>query len=159
MARKETPEQAKAYQMYYALGAERSYGRVAERLGVHVNTVKAWGARFGWGKRVEETDLLVTGDVVEVTARATVKAKEQSREINQILKDRFHEKVKKDEVEIRTIRDYIEIDKHDLLVRGEATERRESVSLELKGHVRDILNSIGKRVEEMGAIDAEFTEK
>jgi hypothetical protein len=142
----ETPEQMQAFQVYYAMGSDRGYRGLAKKIGVHATTIARWAKKFNWQERVKQTDALVTEDVVQQTARATIQAKEQSKMINQLLKDRFHDEVREGKIKIRHIKDYIDLDKHDLLVRGEATERHESVNVEIKGYVKDMLEIMGKRV-------------
>lgn len=142
----ETPEQLQAFQIYYNMGPDRSYRKLGEKVGKHYNTIMKWAKKFKWKQRIDEIDNAVSKDVVESTARATILAKEQSKMLHQMLKDRFYDEVAQGDVKIRSIREYIDIDKHDLLVRGEATERRESVNVELKGKVKDMLSMMGQKV-------------
>lgn len=41
-----------AFEIYYALGDERSYAAVAEKLGMSTSTIKQWARKFGWRKRL-----------------------------------------------------------------------------------------------------------
>jgi len=151
----ESPEQAQAFQVYYAMGSDRSYDKVGQALGKHINTIKKWSKKFGWQERIATTNGIVVSGMNESLVKKTLETKEQSKMISQMLRDNFQKDVEAGEIKVRSINDFVAIDKHDLLVRGEATERKEVRSVEIKGEVKDILAYIGKKVEEMG-IDAEF---
>lgn len=149
----ERPEEAEAFSIYYGLGSKRSYEKTAEAVGVHPNTIKKWCGKNGWHERVKMLDEQATSVILTETARQTAVMKEQTKLIAQELKDEFFERVKNGEIKIKGIRDFIDIDRHDLLVRGEATERHESVQVELKGHVRDMLEIMGRKVAVMDDAD------
>lgn len=145
----ETLEQSKAFQVYYAMGSERSYDKVASSLGKHRNTILKWGKRFRWQERIDETNALVTADMDKSLVKATIDTKEQSKMISQMLRDQFQEAVSSGDVKVRSVKEFVTIDKHDLLVRGEATERKEVRSIEIRGEAKDMLEYIGKHVEDM----------
>ena len=156
----ERPEEAEAFRLYYEMGSKRSRERVAEMVGVHPNTIKNWSKRHDWNERVKVLDEQTSTVILTETARATAVMKEQTKMIAQELKDEFFERVKNGDIKLKGVRDFIDIDKHDLLVRGEATERHESVRVELKGHVRDMLEIMGKKVAAMpneDFIDVKFS--
>lgn len=48
-----TKKQELAYQLYNSLGNERTYGKVAELLGLSVKTIELWGSKNGWQERLE----------------------------------------------------------------------------------------------------------
>lgn len=49
-----TKKQELAYQLYNSLGSERTYGKVAELLGLSVKTIELWGSKNGWQERLEQ---------------------------------------------------------------------------------------------------------
>ena len=118
---------------------------------------------FNWADRVAELDKAQVVATHKALVRNTIESKMQTMEINQKLKDDFARMVNEGKVRIRTIKDYISVDRHDLLVRGEPTERTESTNIELKGQVKNLLAMIGSRIAESGdeqikALLAEFTD-
>ena len=145
----ERPEEAEAFRLYYGMGSKRSYERTAEAVGVHPNTIKKWSIKHDWHERIKALDEQASTAILTETARQTVVMKEQTKLIAQELKDEFFERVKNGDIKLKGVGDFIAIDKHDLLVRGEATERHESVRVELKGHVRDMLEIMGRKVATM----------
>jgi len=43
-----------AFEIYFGLGAKRSYQKVADQLGVSKSTIKNWATSFAWRQRLEE---------------------------------------------------------------------------------------------------------
>lgn len=93
------------------------------------------------------------GEVLKTPAEQKI----MSRKINQALKAGFFEEVKRGSARIKNIKEYIELDKHDMLLRGEATERKEVFTLSLSGQAKDLLEQIGRKIalEEDRDIEAE----
>ena len=59
----------KAFEYYYGLGEGRNYKQVADKYGVSLGAVKAWGRKFGWKRRVGERD----GEVARALADQNLK--------------------------------------------------------------------------------------
>lgn len=161
--KQETPLAAQAFKVYYELGDKRTLRAVAEKLNISTTTVKRYSNMFNWADRVKELDRAQVVATHKALVRNTIESKMQTMEINQKLKDDFARMVNEGKVRIRTIKDYISVDRHDLLVRGEPTERTESTNIELKGQVKNLLAMIGSRIAESGdeqikALLAEFTD-
>ena len=161
--KQETPLAAQAFKIYYELGDKRTLRAVAEKLNISTTTVKRYSNMFNWADRVKELDRAQVEATHKALVRNTIESKMQTMEINQKLKDDFARMVNEGKVRIRTIKDYISVDRHDLLVRGEPTERTESTNIELKGQVKNLLAMIGSRIAESGdeqikALLAEFTD-
>ena len=161
--KQETPLAAQAFKTYYELGDKRTLRAVAEKLNISITTVHRYSRMFNWAGRVAELDKAQVEATHKALVRNTIESKMQTMEINQKLKDDFARMVNEGKVRIRTIKDYISVDRHDLLVRGEPTERTESTNIELKGQVKNLLAMIGSRIAESGdeqikALLAEFTD-
>lgn len=161
--KQETPLAAQAFKTYYELGDKRTLSAVAKKLNISITTVKRYSNMFNWADRVAELDKAQVEATHKALVRNTIESKMQTMEINQKLKDDFARMVNEGKVRIRTIKDYISVDRHDLLVRGEPTERTESTNIELKGQVKNLLAMIGSRIAESGdeqirALLAEFTD-
>jgi hypothetical protein len=158
---KETPIAAQAFKTYYEMGDKRSLKAVAQKLGISKVSVERYSKIFKWRERIEELDRAQVEATHKALVRNTVESKLQTMEINQKLKDDFAKMVNEGKVRVRTIKDYISVDRHDLLVRGEPTERTESTNIELKGQVKNLLAIMGAKIAESGneqikALLAEF---
>ena len=66
-AKKERGRQKCAFEIYWALGDERSYAVVAEKLGVSTSTITRWAREFGWRKRLNNRIAWQSDDRVEPT--------------------------------------------------------------------------------------------
>ena len=81
MPKKKPQEQEhhkKAFEFYYSLGETRSYGKVAGKFGVSVQSIKLWGRQFNWRKRVNERD----AEVVRIMATKAINKEVSSRTRN-----------------------------------------------------------------------------
>jgi transposase len=52
----ENAEQKMAFELYYRAGAERSYPKVAEQTGRHLNTIQLWATKLRWNARIHERE-------------------------------------------------------------------------------------------------------
>jgi len=68
-----------AFELYYSLGAGRSYKRVANKVGVSPSTVKLWSRSFDWRQRIRERDANVARQAADQAMQANVN--EQSRNL------------------------------------------------------------------------------
>jgi len=59
MAKHETTRHREAFELYIALGEERSHAEVARRVGVDQSSVNMWSRAFGWQKRLEQREKLI----------------------------------------------------------------------------------------------------
>ena len=63
----EREHQQKAFEIYYALGAKRTYKEVARQMEVSPSTIKLWSNSFSWRKRIGERDAEVARRVADRT--------------------------------------------------------------------------------------------
>lgn len=54
--KKETLKHIEAFNLYYEMGDQRSYDKVANALGVNRGTITKWAVAFDWQRRVVERD-------------------------------------------------------------------------------------------------------
>jgi hypothetical protein len=62
---KETEKHQRAFEVYFALGQNRSLEIVARKVGASVGAVKKWSRVFNWQQRVEDREAAVSGIVRE----------------------------------------------------------------------------------------------
>jgi len=55
----------RAFELYYAQGASRSFARVAGELGISVASLKSWSRRYGWRERLAERDAAVNRQIAD----------------------------------------------------------------------------------------------
>ena len=56
MAKTEQDHHRKAFELYFSLGAERSYKEVARQMGVSPRAIKLWSKSFDWPPPIGERD-------------------------------------------------------------------------------------------------------
>lgn len=62
---RETTEQQQAFNIYYNLGMERSYAKVAMRIGKSLSSIEKWGKIHKWTERVEKKEAEKQTKIVE----------------------------------------------------------------------------------------------
>jgi len=75
----ETKRHGDAFDYYYALGAERSYPKVASKFTVSRTSVKKWSKEFNWQERIVQRDIENSRKVQEKTDKAVVNTKADYR--------------------------------------------------------------------------------
>ena len=83
-AHAEQEHHRRAFEVYFSLGAKRSYREVARQLGVSPSAVKLWSRSFAWQKRLGERDAAVarqTADQVIGSAVADASRKRKMVEL------------------------------------------------------------------------------
>jgi len=144
---KPTHESAKhsaAWELYYALGADRSLAEVARRFHTSVQAVQGWSAAFDWQKRLAAREKLVA----ELTAQKAVEDEARSRadalKICRAVQVRFAEALKLNTAAIGA-GDFEKAVKLELLLRGSATERTEIVGGKAFDKLIDLLAAVIER--------------
>ena len=68
----------KAFEYYYSLGEKRTYQAVARHLGFSLQSVKLWGRKFAWKRKLKERE----GEVARAMAARNVDAEVSNRSRN-----------------------------------------------------------------------------
>jgi hypothetical protein len=138
-------DSSKAFEVYYALGEKRTLTQVSKETGQELNKLVRWRRKYQWEKQVAERDGLVYDVLKARAAGSVVRVKEEySAIINKTVKDMISNlteynnkvaivnKAAKTPKEmlpykslIYTAEDFERLVKLDLLLRGEATDRKE----------------------------------
>lgn len=63
--RSEKENHKRAFEVYYAQGATRSFAKVAGELGVSVASLKSWSRLFGWRERIAEREAEVNRQIAD----------------------------------------------------------------------------------------------
>lgn len=71
---------AEAFEIYYDLGEDRSYAKVAEIIDKSPSTVKEWGRAFDWVERVQERKAEIDERVSEAKIEREVEDRLNARE-------------------------------------------------------------------------------
>jgi transposase len=74
----------RAFEAYYALGAKRTYEKVAVELGVSASTVKLWSRSFSWSTRIAERDATAARQIADQSLQSTVDELGRNKKIVQM---------------------------------------------------------------------------
>ena len=121
--RKDISVQAKAFELYYSLGQNRSIGDVANILGKNMRTVKGWCSKFDWDSMVIQRDLEVAGKSgLEELRKETLAIRTEYRKAMDALLTQAEKDIEDGKLQIKSIEDLEVIIKLDLLLMGEPVE-------------------------------------
>ena len=128
---KENLLQAKAYDLYYSMGKDRSYRKVAEKLGVSMQSVYIWSQSFRWKERIAQRDKLIADKIIANTDEQITNDMIRSMmSYRQILKasigDYVH-KLKQGKIKIASTSDFIRLVELDMKM-ADMIEKKELVS-------------------------------
>ena len=122
---KETLRHKEAFEYYYSLGTERSFKLVESKFKVSNMSVARWSKAFSWQQRIEQRDIENGKKIEAKVDKAIVNSKADYRTlINKVVK-KFEEKLKAGKIRIDKPEDLSIMAKLDLLMMGEATEKKD----------------------------------
>lgn len=127
MPTRESSRHLGAFELYYAMGDERTHAEVAKRMNLNVGTISNWSAAFSWAKRLEERDKLIG----KLVANKAIEDEAKSRTIQLQVARAVQAKVAQGLLNgtIRPdVQDFVAASKHELLILGKATERTEQLA-------------------------------
>lgn len=118
----ESKRKAEAYDLYFAMGEDRSYEAVAKAMGVSKNTIANWARMFNWQSRVAEREEATRekiyqemyGDTDKVIIDANVKYR---RFIEKSI-DKYIKSFKDGAIKITSINEFIKLVELDLKLAG-----------------------------------------
>jgi len=124
---KETLRHRQAFDFYYCLGDTRALPQVSQEFKVSLVTVKRWSVAFNWQQRIEQRDIENAKEIEKKVNEAVVKSKVGYRALIKKVVDQFEERLKAGKIRISKPEDLSIMAKLDMLMMGEATERKDIV--------------------------------
>ncbi len=124
-----------AFELYYALGADRTFGEVSRRLGVSDVSVGKWARAFRWSDRVIERERIVSDLVAQKAIADEAQSRADALKITRASIMRFAstlqavrgpdgEIIKPATAEIKAA-DFVNLVKLEQFLRGKPSERSE----------------------------------
>ena len=110
----ETKRQKAAFEYYYELGKDRTYGKVCDKFGVSRAAVKVWSDKYMWKERVEERDAEIARGMKEKDEDSFIAEMEGNRKIIRAAMAEFIKKLKEGKVEVEKVRDAVNLLKLDM---------------------------------------------
>lgn len=126
MPPKETLRHREAFEIYYSMGKERSYTKVAQRCTVSRTTIAKWAKRYGWQERMVVRD----GEIGKAVERRNIASLiDEKAAMLKLLKAQLAHVIRQDPegpvitVTIDSQTDLLNTLKTMLLIMGEDTSR------------------------------------
>jgi nitrate reductase NapAB chaperone NapD len=151
---KETPRHIKAFELYYAMGENRSLENLHQKYPndtPKIDALKKWSKAFNWQQRVEQRDIenskaledklkpQTNKTIVNTKADYRAEIKTQLGILKAILNQAINDIKEKRIIKVANtnelkdvVNSYEKLSKLDLLMMGEATERSEDISINFK---------------------------
>lgn len=124
-----------AFELYYSLGADRSFGEVARRLNTSVQSVSGWAQAFRWKERIAQREKMVAELLTQKAVEDEAQAKADALKITRASIMRYAqtlspvrgpngEIIKPASAEIKAA-DFVNLVKLEQFLRGKAETRSE----------------------------------
>ncbi len=140
---RETRRHQSAFELYYILGQERSYAAVARQFGISQAAAGGWGSAFGWDRRVQERDRIVSEMAAGMAIEDAAKARAFQLRLTRATMARWAQTLGSGKAEVSAA-DFIKAAQHELLLLGKATSRSEVVS---SGAAQVVINVVLAAIE------------
>jgi transposase len=140
--KEESPEMKNAFEVYFLMGDERSYRKLAKQLGKGVTTISNWSRAFDWQTRIESREKQVDQIVEQRNNKTMAEIKlEQARQIDAVMQT-FWEKVIKGKIELDSWVDYERLWKIRQDIGGETEKKQSTMFADLTKMIGDVAKTI-----------------
>jgi len=142
-------DREKLFDLYYSMGKDRSLKAVSEKSGRAFSTLKIWSSEDGWVERVEQRDIENARKLQQKTDETVIDTKAGYRKLIKaaikklLVKDKDGTVILSPAFEVKSPHDLETLIKLDLLLMGEATERKEgepAIAVYIPDNGRDLVS-------------------
>ncbi len=142
---KETSRHLEAFELYYALGDNRSYSKVAEKFGVSIGCISAWSKKYSWQRRVAERDNKMALRLQRETDKQILEDRKMYRKIIKASLQSYMDNLKVNKIKINNIKDFYTLARLDMMFmetldKGTANDVGDLISV--SGDSMDTLNRL-----------------
>lgn len=134
------------FEIYYALGDNRTHQKVAEIMNKSLPTVQGWSKKYNWTEKVKQRDYEILEKLRQKNTEMIIEDRTKYREIIKQAIEQFRQNLEQGKVNVRNITALEKLVKLDLLLTGQATE------------IQEVKNDVQITQEDKDALDA-FSEK
>jgi transposase len=140
--KEESAEQKNAFEVYFLMGDDRSYRKLAKQLNKGVTTISNWAKWFDWQTRIETREKAVDQIVEQRNNKTMAEIKlEQARQIDAVMQT-FWERVVKGKIELDSWVDYERLWKIRQDIGGDTEKKKSSALAELTKMIGDVAKHI-----------------
>jgi hypothetical protein len=124
-------KQLQVFHAFYAMGEERDIKELASATGISALKLKSWRKRYNWDRRIRALDSKVTSLIDDKFADLYSEVKAVAVQSLFDLLTCARDDIEEGRLKIESIKDLETVMKLDLLLKGQATERKESKNVVL----------------------------
>lgn len=110
----ETQRQKAAFEYFYELGKDRTYGKVCDKFGVSRAAVRAWADKYMWAERVEERDAEIARDMKSKDEDVFIAEMEKNRRVIKTSIEDFVKRLKEGKIQVDKVRDVVNLLRLDM---------------------------------------------
>jgi len=140
----ESATHREAFELYYALGADRNFSEVSRRLKTSPGAVAGWSQAFGWQKRLAHREKVVAELVAQKAIEDEARSRSDALKICRAVQVRFAQDLQLGKAEINA-GDFEKAVKLELLLRGRADSRTELVAGPIFDKFIELLSAVIER--------------
>ena len=124
-------QQLQVFHAFYGMGEDRCIKKLSSATGISVVKLRSWKKRFSWDRRIRALDSKVTSLIDDKFADLYSEVKAIAVQSLFDLLASARDDIEEGRLKIESIKDLETIMKLDLLLKGQATERKESKNVVL----------------------------
>ena len=124
-------KQLQIFHVYYNMGEDRCIKKLSSATGISIVKLRSWKKRFSWDRRIRALDSKVTSLIDDKFADLYSEVKAIAVQSLFDLLASARDDIEEGRLRIESIKDLETIMKLDLLLKGQATERKESKNVVL----------------------------
>lgn len=150
MATNETVRQRELFEMYYAMGKNRSIKELAQKEEVEVSerTIYNYSNKFNWKERVRQRDIEINKEISEMAKDEIIDAKAEYRRMIRDIVRKAKEDILAEDLKVEDISDLERLIKLDLTLMGEASEIKENNNTtQITERDKKLMEQLGNKVD------------
>ena len=146
---KSTPRHIEAFEVYYKLGDNRSYAKVAEQCNVGIGTVTRWAGKYSWQRRVVERDHKIALQLQRETDKEILEDRKKYRKLIKASLQSYMDNLKNNKINVNSVKDFVRLANLDMkfmedLDKGTANDTGNLINM--SGESMDTINRLSEEL-------------
>lgn len=146
---RESSKHLDAFELYYTLGDNRSYAKVAEQFKVSIGTVNRWASKYSWQRRVVERDHKIALQLQRETDKQILEDKKIYRKLIRASLQSYMDNLKNNKINVNNIKDFVRLANLDI-------KFMESLDKGTANDVGDLVNMSGESMDTINKLSDEL---
>lgn len=146
---RESSKHLDAFELYYILGDNRSYAKVAKQLNIGVATVSRWANKYSWQRRVVERDHKIALQLQRETDKEILEDRKKYRKLIKASLQSYMDNLKNDKISVNNVKDFVRLANLDIkfmesLDKGTANDTGNLINI--SGESMDTINKLSEEL-------------